>query len=164
VEYPKMGDPVMALSVKQPWASLIASGRKTIETRMYCTRHRGWLLIMASRVVDDNAMDIMGDARLGELPGWHPLRREARWLTSDYMYGTWGRALCLVWLVDDRPLRMDDVERSLCPLTEFGQRAWVLCGAVPVVRQPVRGMPGMFRVPFPGLLTGDGTAVESGLR
>jgi hypothetical protein len=37
-----------ALSVKQPWAGLIASGRKTIEVRTWPTRHRGDLLIVAS--------------------------------------------------------------------------------------------------------------------
>lgn len=37
-----------ALSVKQPWASLIASGEKTIETRVWATKYRGPLLICAS--------------------------------------------------------------------------------------------------------------------
>lgn len=38
-----------ALSVKQPWASLIASGKKTIETRTRSTSHRGPLLICATK-------------------------------------------------------------------------------------------------------------------
>jgi hypothetical protein len=38
-----------ALSVKQPWASLIATGRKTVELRSWSTTHRGPLLICASR-------------------------------------------------------------------------------------------------------------------
>lgn len=37
-----------ALSVKQPWASQIASGRKRAEFRSWMTRHRGPLLICAS--------------------------------------------------------------------------------------------------------------------
>ena len=37
-----------ALSVKQPWASLIASGEKTIETRTWPTSYRGELLICSS--------------------------------------------------------------------------------------------------------------------
>jgi hypothetical protein len=37
------------LSVKQPWANLIASGRKTIETRTWPTGYRGDLLIVASK-------------------------------------------------------------------------------------------------------------------
>jgi len=38
-----------ALSVKQPWANLIAQGRKTIETRTWSTSYRGELLIVSSR-------------------------------------------------------------------------------------------------------------------
>ena len=38
-----------ALSVKQPWANLIASGQKTIETRLWRTDYRGQLLICSSR-------------------------------------------------------------------------------------------------------------------
>jgi endogenous inhibitor of DNA gyrase (YacG/DUF329 family) len=40
---------VKALSVKQPWASLIAEGEKTIETRTWATDYRGPLLIVSSR-------------------------------------------------------------------------------------------------------------------
>ena len=38
-----------ALSVKQPWANLIADGKKTIETRTWATKHRGLLLIVSSK-------------------------------------------------------------------------------------------------------------------
>ena len=37
-----------ALSVRQPWASLIADGKKTIELRRWKTAYRGPLLICAS--------------------------------------------------------------------------------------------------------------------
>jgi hypothetical protein len=38
-----------AISVKQPWANLIASGEKTIETRLWETKYRGPLLIVSSK-------------------------------------------------------------------------------------------------------------------
>lgn len=38
-----------ALSVRQPWASLIASGQKTIELRSCRTRYRGPILLCASK-------------------------------------------------------------------------------------------------------------------
>jgi len=38
-----------ALSVKQPWANMIASGEKTIETRTWMTSFRGPILIISSR-------------------------------------------------------------------------------------------------------------------
>ncbi|MBN1377837.1 MAG: ASCH domain-containing protein [Gammaproteobacteria bacterium] len=37
-----------AISVKQPWASMIAGGEKTIETRTWPTKYRGRLLIVSS--------------------------------------------------------------------------------------------------------------------
>ena len=38
-----------ALSIQQPWASMIASGIKTIETRVWSTEYRGPLLICATK-------------------------------------------------------------------------------------------------------------------
>jgi hypothetical protein len=42
-----------ALSLKQPWAALLAHGRKTIEVRSWPTARRGRILIHASRVADE---------------------------------------------------------------------------------------------------------------
>ena len=41
-----------ALSIKQPWAALLAMGRKTIEVRSWRTHIRGRILIHAARVAD----------------------------------------------------------------------------------------------------------------
>jgi len=38
-----------ALSIKQPWANLIAAGEKTIETRTWATDYRGPILIVSSK-------------------------------------------------------------------------------------------------------------------
>lgn len=38
-----------ALSVKQPFASMIAQGKKTIETRTWSTEYRGDLLIVSTQ-------------------------------------------------------------------------------------------------------------------
>jgi hypothetical protein len=43
----------LALSLKQPWAALLAHGRKTIEVRRWSTPYRGPLLIHAARVADE---------------------------------------------------------------------------------------------------------------
>ena len=40
---------IKALSVRQPWASLIASGKKTIEVRTWRTDYEGPLLICATK-------------------------------------------------------------------------------------------------------------------
>ena len=44
---------VYALSLKQPWATLVVHGLKTIEVRRWPTVRRGHLLIHAARVPDD---------------------------------------------------------------------------------------------------------------
>lgn len=44
-----------ALTVRQPWASLIAVGAKRIETLSWSTKYRGRLLIHAGRALIDNA-------------------------------------------------------------------------------------------------------------
>ncbi len=38
-----------ALSLQQPWASMIADGEKTIETRIWSTSYRGQVLICATK-------------------------------------------------------------------------------------------------------------------
>lgn len=40
---------IKAISVQQPYASMIADGEKTIETRRWTTRYRGELLIVSSK-------------------------------------------------------------------------------------------------------------------
>jgi hypothetical protein len=42
----------LALSVKQPWATLLAKGRKTIEIRRWPTLKRGRILIHAAKISD----------------------------------------------------------------------------------------------------------------
>ncbi len=46
------------LSLMQPWATLLAHGLKTYETRSWSTRHRGPLLIHASRRFPEAARDL----------------------------------------------------------------------------------------------------------
>lgn len=38
-----------AISLKQPWANMVASGEKTVETRKWSTKYRGDLLICSSQ-------------------------------------------------------------------------------------------------------------------
>jgi hypothetical protein len=48
--------PVMALSIRQPWAELILAGTKDIENRVWRSAFRGRLLIHTSSNVDEKAM------------------------------------------------------------------------------------------------------------
>lgn len=38
-----------AISIKQPWANMIASGKKTIEVRTWSTSYRGPILLVSSK-------------------------------------------------------------------------------------------------------------------
>ncbi len=46
---------MLALSIRQPWAALLVSGRKTIEIRKWQTAVRGRVLIHASSIADQRA-------------------------------------------------------------------------------------------------------------
>ena len=48
-----MPEPLVAISVKQPWAALLVAGIKTIEIRSWATRRRGRVLIHAGKVDDE---------------------------------------------------------------------------------------------------------------
>jgi hypothetical protein len=45
-----------ALTIRQPWASLIMSGHKGIENRSWPTRHRGLLVIHAGVTTEEDAL------------------------------------------------------------------------------------------------------------
>jgi len=47
-----------ALTIKQPWAELIAMGAKDIENRSWPTRHRGQLVIHAGKSWDKEGTEI----------------------------------------------------------------------------------------------------------
>lgn len=44
-----------ALTIRQPWAALVVSGRKVIEYRGWSTAHRGRIWIHAGRALDPDA-------------------------------------------------------------------------------------------------------------
>jgi len=89
-----------AVSVKQPWAHLLifglADGRiKKGETRTWPIKHRGPLLIVASKSEDKEAMDYFGFER-GSLP--------------------LGQAVGVVEVHDCREMKTEDEEIALCPV------------------------------------------------
>jgi len=115
-----------ALSVRQPWAELIASGRKTIELRSWSTQYRGPLLICASGQLarDERAREWL-DA-LGEL--WQ------------------GVAVCTVELVDVRlaHTRADAYDAACTP--PAAHFAWVLAKPRRTSARPIKGRLGLFEV------------------
>lgn len=47
-----------ALSLTQPWATLVAIGAKLYETRSWQTSYRGWLAIQAAKGFPDECMEL----------------------------------------------------------------------------------------------------------
>jgi len=125
---------IKALSLKQPWLNWVRDGRKTIETRTWTTKHRGPLLLVASKSVDNEAA-LLDD------------------VTADHVYVT-GKSICLVELLDVRPMTEADVAAAMCPCSP-GRFAWVLGLVQPIVPVPVRGQLNIFDVP----LTADVAAI-----
>ena len=60
--------PVKALTVRQPWASLIVAGIKDVENRPRQIRYRGKLAIHAGLKVDDEGMEMYGHSLRVSLP------------------------------------------------------------------------------------------------
>lgn len=77
-----------AISVKQPWASLLAAGHKTVECRTWKTVYRGELLICSSK----------GDFEI-----------------NDGLVAPGGMALGVVELLDVRPMTKADVDAAYLP-------------------------------------------------
>ncbi|WP_304736862.1 ASCH domain-containing protein [uncultured Desulfovibrio sp.] len=77
-----------ALSIKQPWASLVAAGYKKIECRTWKTKYRGEILICSSK----------GDFEI-----------------NDGMIAPGGMALGVIELLDVRPMTKADLEAAYLP-------------------------------------------------
>jgi hypothetical protein len=65
---------VKALSIKEPWSSLILNGHKTIETRTWKTTYRGKLLLCASKK-PESAISGMAFA-IADLAGIQLMKKE----------------------------------------------------------------------------------------
>lgn len=53
--------PERALSIRQPWASLIVTGNKLVENRVWDTRWRGTFAVHAGKRVDVHDVDALSD-------------------------------------------------------------------------------------------------------
>lgn len=133
-----------ALSLHQPWATVIAFGAKAYETRHWGTRYRGPLAIHAAkhRNLDDEQGLI---DELDCLYGWHDLPA-ARDLPRGAVVAVATLAGCLR-MTETRILAQSELERDVGNWLP-GRWAWHLTDvrrmAAPV---PVRGEQGLFHIP-----------------
>jgi len=119
-----------ALSVRQPWASLIASGHKTIELRTWNTKFRGEFVLCSS----------------ASAPSTHN-----RKVYPEHSAGPRGVTLAIVELIDvdgADPYNTDDAIGACCT-PDYGDFVW----RVRVVRllepEPVKGLLGFWNYEGP---------------
>jgi hypothetical protein len=142
---------VKAISLWQPWATLIALGIKRIETRGWSTRYRGPIAIHASKRFERDALDdIVWD--LGDRGQWQSANRLS--VVSDSGQIPRGALVAVARLAEVRTT--DDLfgGDTLTP-TEYvcgdfhpGRFGWLL-EDVRALETPVpfRGAQGLFEVP-----------------
>lgn len=143
---------IKALSLWQPWASLIADGYKRFETRSWKTNYRGPLLICAAK----RPVNLIEADKPVFYAGLH---------CSYYLWMPRGVALCVADLVGCLPVTHRDVMAVTPPASqEFalgdfspGRFAWKLENVRKLYPMfPVRGRQGLFNVEIPqGLVVGE---------
>lgn len=122
------------ICIKQPWASLIATGKKTIETRTWQTKYRGDLLVVASLQLDKHAALVL--PRIV-----HPLPPPA----GDKHTYPLGQAVAVVRVVDCRLMKKNDVTAACCDVYG-GAWAWILEDIRAIQPFSVKGRLGIFEV------------------
>jgi hypothetical protein len=131
-----------AITIRQPWAGLIACGLKTIETRNWKTKHRGSLAIHAGKTVDANAYHL-----LGTFPAWHG---KENLVTREPL----GVIIAVCNLVDIKEYItleqfLGDEKKHCIPRDWYTGPVggWILKDIKPLKTPiPWRGMPGLFEV------------------
>jgi activating signal cointegrator 1 len=132
-----------ALSLSQPWASLLVLGHKRLETRSWQTAHRGLLAIHAARTFSLTARLLCRHEPIGSL-----LRRagidSAEQLPRGVVLGTARLVECV------RVEELGDVPETERPLGDFspGRWVWRFVEAAPLtVPVLARGRLGVFELP-----------------
>lgn len=109
-----------AISLHQPWANLVAHGKKTLETRVWRTKHRGPILICSTLSVDKT-------------------------VTGGWPLVPLGCAVAVAEIVDARPMIKDD-EIAACISLYSKANVWVLQNIRRIEPIPVKGSLGVFDI------------------
>lgn len=74
-----------ALTLMQPWATLVAIGAKRIETRSWATSHRGQIAIHAAKTFPGYAKSLCESALFCRILGWPeaPADLDQEWLDGN---------------------------------------------------------------------------------
>lgn len=130
-----------AISLWQPWASLMAAGLKTIETRDWSTRYRGPLAIHAAK-----RPLTVGEHKL--IHRWVGMKLlSLDWLTMRLPFGAIVAVVQLVRCELAGTFRVDRFNEAFGDFAA-GRWAWITRDLRPLVQPvPWRGAQGLFEVP-----------------
>ena len=141
---------IPALTLRQPWGSLVALGAKHIETRSWRTSYRGWLAIHAAKTLP-TAERLLCEQE----PFRTALLRDTtldptRPLTAQLPRGS---VLAVAWLNSCLPMETieppDEPERSFGDYAP-GRYAWYLSQVYRLPQPvPARGKLGLWRIELP---------------
>lgn len=136
---------IPALTVLQPFASFIEEGKKTIETRIWATKHRGDLLICAGQKWHNGQCCLPHVGKIGISLDLHDhycrsFKNFPRYFNSN------GQALCIADLYDCRPMTHDDEESACCRYYD-GAWSWCFRNIRLVKHVPIKGKQRIFQVP-----------------
>jgi hypothetical protein len=107
---------IRTISLHRPYAGLVASGLKSLETRMWPWPYEaGWLVIHESKSIDKEAM-----TRIGDVAKQH--------------VGVGGVAVALVWVGGCRKMVVADEERAMIGVIE-GRWVWEILARYPFTNQ-----------------------------
>lgn len=124
---------MIALSVRQPWAWLIANRYKPIENRTWATKYRGPFLIHAGQAFDLDAYR--------RLPKLFP-EIELPSIEAFERGGIVGRAVLVDCLPPGSELRLTPQQRRWYQ----GENGFLIANAQPVAFMPLKGKLGFFKV------------------
>ena len=130
-----------ALSLWQPWASLIAIGAKRYETRSWSTRYRGPILICAAKTMNSECKRALLDVEI-----------QKALVGAGVKIIPFGVAVCIVDLKGCYPtgnMSKEQIGTDL-PFGDFtpGRYAWKLEDLRKIPPFAVKGKQGLFDVPL----------------
>lgn len=140
-----------ALSLWEPWASLMRAGAKKIETRSWGTSYRGPLLICAAKMRDADALDLLHDSDFQR--GLLPLRQPTGNVLSVLSFGCAVALvnLCACVRTDRRPADLEHrftADEFIFGDLSPGRYAWVTENLRALKPFPVRGQQGLWELPL----------------
>ncbi|WP_409029423.1 ASCH domain-containing protein [Gracilimonas sediminicola] len=151
-----------AISLWQPWASLMQTGAKQVETRSWSTNYRGPLLICSAKKGLSKADLKEQMTYFSFIEGLFPLVRnefkilgkttslEARDKEIEVL--PFGKALCVVDLINVVPVeqvRAADYSMNEVFFGDYseGRYAWITKNRRPIKPVPITGRQGLFNPP-----------------